>query len=64
MTSEAIGQLLTMPAETLTSFSNVGQGIATGIVTSGWKILAVAVVVWGGKYLLSALLRLFKSAVH
>lgn len=64
MNAEAIKTLLTMPSETLTSFTNVGEGLATGIVTNGWKIIAVAAVIWGGKYLLHTILRLFKSSAH
>jgi hypothetical protein len=64
MTAEAIKTLLTMPTETLTTFSTVGEGIASGIVSNGWKIIAVGALIWGGKYLLSALLRLFKSSAH
>lgn len=64
MTAEAIKTLLTMPSETLTSFSNVGEGIATGIISSGWKVIAVGAVIWGGRYLLKSVLQLFKSSTH
>ena len=64
MEAAAIKTLLTMPAETLTSFSNVGEGIATGIVNSGWKVIAVGAVIWGGRYLLKSVLQLFKSSSH
>jgi hypothetical protein len=64
MSGAAIKTLFTMPAETLTTFTNVGQGIATGIVTNGWTILQIGALIWGGKYLLTSLLRLFKSSAH
>jgi hypothetical protein len=64
MTAEAIKTLLAMPSDTLASFSNVGEGIATGIVTSGWKVIAVGAVIWGGRYLLKSVLQLFKSSSH
>lgn len=64
MTPESIAQLMTMPTETLTMFTNVGQGIAKGIVTNGWTILQIGALIWGGKYLLTSLLRLFKSSAH
>ena len=62
MTSGAIASLFTMPAATLDNLTAAGSGIATGIVTNGWIIMGIGAVIWGGKYLLLALLRLFKRS--
>lgn len=64
MTGEALKALFTMPAESLSMFTNVGQSIATGYIGSGWKIIAVAAVVWGAKFLLTGTLKLFKRAAY
>jgi len=64
MNAEALKTLYTMPSETLTMFSNVGESIASGYIGSGWKIIAVAAVVWGAKFLLTGVLKLFKRAAY
>ena len=64
MTAEAIKTLLTVPTDVFTNFTAVTEGLAGAVISAGWKVLAVVVIVWGSKGVIRWASGLFKKSVR
>lgn len=64
MTAEAIKTLLTVPTDVFTNFTAVTEWLAGAVISAGWKVLAVVVIVWGSKGVIRWASGLFKKSVR